>query len=139
MENDVKKIESILKLKDITIRNSKFERVCSKDWEDFSLGFELRINEFNQEFEIIFITRIEEKDIFNLEVECGAIFEVDKSTKENLVEIKNEKFHANAISIIFPYIRAYITQITAIPNMKPIILPAMNIIALLEELKKEQS
>lgn len=139
MENHVKKIESVLKLKDITIRNSKFERISSKDWEDFTLGFKLNINESDQDFEIIFVTRIKETDVFNLEVECGAFFELDTFTKENPVEIKNEKFYANALAIIFPYIRAYITQITAIPNMKPIILPVVNINALLEELKKEQS
>ena len=42
----------------------------------------------------------------------------------------------NAIAILFPYIRSYISTITTQPGMAPILLPAMNIVAMLNDQKK---
>lgn len=41
----------------------------------------------------------------------------------------------NTIAIIFPYIRSYISIITTQPGMPPIVLPAMNIIAMVNDQK----
>ncbi len=43
----------------------------------------------------------------------------------------------NAIAIIFPYMRSQVTLMTAQPNLPPIVLPPININALLEENKKK--
>ena len=42
----------------------------------------------------------------------------------------------NAIAILFPYIRSYISTITTQLGMAPILLPAMNIVAMLNDQKK---
>ena len=42
----------------------------------------------------------------------------------------------NAIAILFPYNRSYISTITTQPGMAPILLPAMNIVAMLNDQKK---
>ena len=39
----------------------------------------------------------------------------------------------NAISIMFPYLRSYITTLTSVPGMQPIVLPPINIAAMLED------
>lgn len=126
---DIDKITSVLKLNDITIRNVSFERYSTNNWSDFSIGFNLKVNEIDDDsFEMILSIKVSEQDIFDLEVKCGAIFEVK--------ETNSSDFHKNAVAIIFPYIRSYITQITSIPNMEPIVLPVININALLDGMKK---
>ncbi len=45
-------------------------------------------------------------------------------------------FYSNSIAIIFPYIRAFISTITLQANVKPIMLPTLNISTLENELKR---
>jgi len=57
-------------------------------------------------------------------------------------EFKNEKsadrlsnyFYINAPALIFPYIRAYISSVTALSGLKAVNLPVMNLVALKSEL-----
>ena len=42
----------------------------------------------------------------------------------------------NTIAIMFPYIRSYISMITTQPGMNPIVLPQMNIAAMVNDHKK---
>ena len=44
-------------------------------------------------------------------------------------------FYQNAIAIVFPYVRAFATTLTAVGNIKPLILPLMNLTSLGEILK----
>lgn len=45
----------------------------------------------------------------------------------------------NTIAIMFPYIRSYISSITTQPGMSPIVLPAMNIVAMVRPEKIRKS
>jgi preprotein translocase subunit SecB len=45
-------------------------------------------------------------------------------------------FYANSIAILFPYLRAFITTLTAVANIKPLILPTLNLSALDSQLKE---
>lgn len=47
-----------------------------------------------------------------------------------------EYFYPNSIAIIFPYIRAFITTITAVANVKTLILPTLNLFGLADILKE---
>lgn len=49
---------------------------------------------------------------------------------------KNDMLEKNTLAIMFPYIRSYVSIITTQPGMNPIVLPAMNIIALVNDQKK---
>ena len=59
---------------------------------------------------------------------CVAIFET-KTEQQVLVE-------RNAVAIVFPYLRSYISTITTQPDMAPIVLPPMNIMAMLSDEKQ---
>lgn len=54
------------------------------------------------------------------------------------IDLKNipDYFYANSIAILFPYIRAFITTLTAVANVKPFILPTFNLTGLAEPLQK---
>ncbi len=44
-----------------------------------------------------------------------------------------EKFLSNAVAIMFPFLRSQISLQTSQPNLKPLLLPAININKLLED------
>ena len=54
-----------------------------------------------------------------------AVFETEQENKM-LIE-------RNIIAIMFPYFRSYVSTLTTQPGMTPIVLPAMNIVAMLAQ------
>lgn len=48
---------------------------------------------------------------------------------QSLEDIPNY-FYANSIAIVFPYLRAFISSLTIQANLKPVILPTMNLTSL---------
>lgn len=60
---------------------------------------------------------------------------------EDVVEIENipTYFYANSIAIVFPYLRSFISSLTIQANLKPMILPTMNLSSLSVPLKENTS
>ena len=69
-------------------------------------------------------------------VECTATFRFDPVVAFEEIP---DYFYANAIAILFPYLRAYVSLITVQANVPPIILPTMNLSSLAGALRKNTS
>ena len=67
-----------------------------------------------------------------LNVSCKAQFSFDKPMK--LEEIP-EFFYPNSLAILFPYVRAFVSTMTLQANVRPIILPTINLMNLTETLR----
>lgn len=69
--------------------------------------------------------RIEDKERgFDLSVDCSSVFEFDSAlTEEELQRYTS----VNAPAILFPYVRAYISTLTSLSGISPIILPTINL------------
>jgi len=68
----------------------------------------------------------------NIEIQSiGEFFFQSNINKEEL----ESYFYVNAPAILFPYIRAYITTLTTLSGINPIILPTLNLSALGSQLK----
>ena len=107
------KYESALILDKIEIIESSF-RKKDGSLDDLELGVQVdhSLNKIGDDkFELILTTKVADQD--------------EKVCVER-----------NAIAILFPYIRSYISTITTQPGMAPILLPAMNIVAMLNDQKK---
>ena len=57
---------------------------------------------------------------------------------DDVIELENiaTYFYANSIAIVFPYLRAFISSLTIQANLKPMILPTMNLTSLSNPLKE---
>ncbi|MGD2035070.1 MAG: protein-export chaperone SecB [Bacteroidales bacterium] len=70
---------------------------------------------------------------FDVYVKMIGLFEFGNVViKENLTNY----FYINAPAIIFPYLRSYISALTALSGCKTVILPPMNMTVLAEDLEK---
>lgn len=69
-----------------------------------------------------------------IDVEMRGFFEFDK---ELLEQEKGAFFTGSAPAIMFPYLRAYISTLTGLSGIEPIILPTINFSAGLQRAKKE--
>ena len=120
--------ESPLVLKNIMITDGIFKRT-----EDSLENVELRVNVAHN---IEQLSEVEYKITLELSVAdpegklsgCVKGMAVFETEQENKMLIER-----NTIAIMFPYFRSYVSTLTTQPGMTPIVLPAMNIVAMLAQ------
>ena len=71
-------------------------------------------------------------EIVKIEIEATGIFKFDNFQEEEL----KPYLYQNAPAILFPYIRAYISSLTTLSGIQPIVLPTFNLSDLKDELEK---
>lgn len=125
------KYTSPLVLEKIEIIEGIF-RKKNKNLDNISLGVQVNreINELEENlFEVLLnIIISDEEEIVFVDITGRAIFSTEQK--------KSDMLEKNTLAIMFPYLRSYISIITTQPGMNPIVLPAMNIIALVNDQKK---
>jgi preprotein translocase subunit SecB len=124
------------KFEGFKIVKSIFEMNESENEQIFSLEFKPKglIDKENSKFELEFGVLIEEKNNkFKAEITAVGKYSFDSEIQEGLLD---NFFYQNATAILFPYIRAYITTLTSLSGIAPIILPTLNLSNLGPELKR---
>ena len=123
--------ESPLVLKNIMITEGTFKR-SEDSLEDVELQVNVshNVNQISdREYKIILeLSVADPQGKLSVFVKGMAIFESEQKTR-TLIE-------RNTLAIMFPYFRSYVSTLTTQPGMMPIVLPAMNIIAMLTEKDK---
>lgn len=74
----------------------------------------------------------DEKREVNIRLTSKGTF-VLQDPNELMPEIRDKVISNNTVAIMFPYIRSQLSLLTTQPNLTPVILPSMNINALLEK------
>lgn len=107
--------------------------------DGWNLNFDIRnttkINEEKNKMAITLNVNIFEgvKDApFYMKVEIVGYFELEG--EEDIIG-----YEANAIAIMYPYLRAIVSTYTASTNVAPVILPAINVNAMLKRKKEEKN
>lgn len=125
------KYESPLVLVKIEIVESTFRKKDENlDGVELGVQVERKLREIEKGvFEVLLETTVSDKEgkVF-VNVKGRAIF----STQQENMDILEK----NTIAIMFPYIRSYISIMTTQPGMNPIVLPPMNIVAMVNDQKK---
>lgn len=65
-------------------------------------------------------------NMFELNVNCSSVFEFDRELTEEEVRRYTS---INAPAILFPYVRAYISTLTSLSGISPVVLPTINLSA----------
>lgn len=134
-----KPISSSLRFVNYIVNSVKFnynknQKDNNKVWKmTFNFNNETKINEEKNKMEILLSTDIFkgiEDAPFNMSVEIIGFFELDGDDDIS-------RYEANAIAIMYPYLRAIISTYTSSANVMPIILPAININAVLNNKSKD--
>jgi len=82
-----------------------------------------------------------EDEKFKLFIRVSGEFLVeDDDSTENITGITNEMLLSrNSISILFPYVRSAVSQVTSIGYNAPIVLPPINVLEFIDKSKEEES
>ncbi|MFZ2727026.1 MAG: protein-export chaperone SecB [Methylococcaceae bacterium] len=93
--------------------------------DDFNFSFTPAFSEFpSNEFLIIFSLSLKIEDSFVLSIEYAARFSTDDEIDEVFKESNFVKINAPAIA--YPFLRAYISNLTLNSGFSPVILPTIN-------------
>lgn len=97
---------------------------------DLTIRPQYRVEEQSGDFYCVMLslTLADKNEEIYIHVKGKALFH---TTSDNRILIQK-----NTLAIMFPYLRSYITSLTANPGFTPIVLPPMNIVAMLEEMDK---
>lgn len=92
-------------------------------------------NSDNSTYELDFDVNVECKETGKevISVSCVALFSFNGSIAISDIP---EYFYPNSLAIMFPYIRAFVSTISLQANVRPIVLPTVNLMGLTEELKR---
>ena len=71
-----------------------------------------------------------ESSPYRLSLEIAARYESD--------EPWNEKWEQNALALLFPYVRAIVSSVTAQSGREPLVMPTVNIAELFKKSKEQQ-
>lgn len=100
---------------------------------DFDVSSSVEVDEKNTEMRVNL-----DVDIFKDAEKNNYPFEMSISLRgyfQNETDEKIEKYTANAIAILYPYVRALVSTYTANANVAPLLLPTINVNKMLQNKK----
>lgn len=131
----LKKSESILRAKKIYIESMKFERksVVSGTVHLKNSNISKIIKEIDKDTykcSLVFcMSDEEEKTFLDITVSGDFLFNTDLD-----LELKEILVAKNTLAILFPYLRSQVTLLTAQPDVETVVLPPININALIQNM-----
>lgn len=129
-------MKSALKFIDYIVDEVNFKNKYI-DSDDFNIEFDINTDVvFNGENNFILklgmdIFKNQKEAPFEMSVSVVGIFEIG-DIEENL---KQEFAEKNSVAILFPYVRALVSNYTAMANVNPLILPPINVVKYIEDKK----
>ena len=135
-ENVLQKSESVLVAKKIFIESMNFQRSevvnGTVRLSQNSIGKNIeKIDDDDYKCSLVF-SMTDEEETTSLKIIVSGIFEFKADLEQDLKDIIITK---NTVAILFPYLRAQITLMTSQPDIEPVVIPAININALLQNME----
>lgn len=117
-----------------TITHSEITLSDKSDNTEYSIDIEANGKVEGNEFSLFMTVLLNSNDdSISAKVSMCGNFEFDETIEADTLD---SMFCANAAAIIFPYIRSYITTLTSLSGVEPVILPTLNMSPLGEEIRK---
>ena len=138
MQDIINKSESELKSKKIYFESMNFRReAIHPDKLKYKVNRDI-MSLGDEEYKVVLSIEIKAlNESFELQVSIVGIFEIKSESISE--ELKNSVISRNTIAILFPYLRTQITLLTAQPDLNPIVLPAININTLLDNMESMEN
>jgi len=125
---------SFFQFNNFIIQKSYFELNQKEDIGELSVGFnsegklDFDKGRFNLELGI-FIS--DSAETLKIEIESIGYFNFKNLDRDSLPNFP----YVNAPAILFPYLRAYISSLTTLSGIRPVVLPTLNLTSLREDLE----
>lgn len=128
-------ILSELKMDHIVFDNLSFIRKGFKPETEAEAKLELGVSVGkirDGQYRVSLNVSVDQKDEYNAEVQISGFCSIQED-----FPIKQEILEKNVVAILFPYVRAQLTLLTSQPETTPLLLPAINIDALINQASEQ--
>ena len=139
MNNEVstQNAQSVLHLQQVLFDHLEFVRTgfsqSPTENLDVKVGVHIAKHEANQ-YQVSLSVNANKIGEFQSHVQISAFCEIQEDYVQTETILKK-----NTVAILFPYVRSALTLLTAQPGMEPVVLPALNINALIDELEQKET
>ena len=127
-------VDGMLQIPHVVFDEISFKRLGFKKNEletapDAKLGFQSSVNKIDDgKYAVSLKVQVIKPDEYKVRVQITGFCEVNETNPHKEILLKE-----NAVAILFPYIRAELTLITAQPETDTLVLPAININMMLKK------
>lgn len=136
MDLQDKSLRGELTIQHFVFNKISFERTGFKnDVDDLPASFSVQVEKQGDSHYIVTLdVGIEKKDEFSALASISGYCEIDDNHPQRDIMLK-----VNAPAIMFPYVRAQLTLLTAQPETEPIVLPVVNFQKIYEKSKENDN
>lgn len=105
---------------------------------DLNISFNLKGTFFSNKacYQLDFDVVVECKETGTEVIKVSCVASFSFGSKLSLNDIP-DYFYPNSLAIIFPYIRAFVSTVSLQANVKPVVLPTINLMGLTDQLKNQ--
>lgn len=128
---NVKEIKADMEMKGLYFNHIKFKRTRDITNGEVQIDITPRYEKEENINRIVINTKITKQKEMSLVVEVIGEFVFNSNIDD--MELQNKMMRSNAVAMMLPFIRAMVTQITAQPNLMPIIIPTINASRIIEK------
>lgn len=124
-------ISSVLKLTHIVFDEINFKRLgfSTKNNNESQIGIAAHKEKISEgKYQVSLSLKATKEREYEAVVTITGYCEIDEDTP-----YKDKILSENAVAILFPYVRAQMTLLTAQPETEPLIIPAVNVSALIKQ------
>ena len=119
---------------DLYFSKYEFKQERGKESQEYNTSFQIEYainSEDETKIKVTIDTMVEnEAKSMVLNLQTVGIFKIDKASTDDTTY--DHLIKANTVAIIFPFIRSQISLLTSQPGLMPVMLPPININALVE-------
>ncbi len=105
---------------DATVNVDPIVLAIKTNIDQYEVDVKVADNIFDADF---IVSVVSEDKSFNLQIQALAFFEISGAVDET---VRNNYLNISSPSILYPYLRAFITNLVIQSGMKPIIIPPIN-------------
>ena len=128
---NVKEIKADMEMKGLYFNHIEFKRTRDITNGEVQIDITPRYEKEENINRIVKNTKITKQKEMSLVVEVIGEFVFNSNIDD--MELQNKMMRSNAVAMMLPFIRAMVTQITAQPNLMPIIIPTINASRIIEK------
>lgn len=127
----------VLTLEDMVFDKISFVRKGFESDSEPIYSFEISARKKNNAdiYKVTIIMSVKKEREYDIEISLSGFFSINNSALEDGIDIP-ELISKNTVAILMPYMRSELTLLTAQPGMESIVMPPININAMMEQAQK---
>ena len=132
MKNNI--VESVLQLQELSFERLEFKRIGPKNDNEIEYRLSVQIGSDSDTgiYKTVLNLKANKKDEYEIEVAIQGLFLFSSSGEEINDSLKKDLIQKNSVAIMMPYVRSQLTLLSSQPGVDPIVMPPLNINAMLD-------